>query len=103
MESHDTKAINQDIQMLYRVIAQLESEEEVKNFLADLCTIKEIRDMAQRLHAAILLDKGYSYQEVTEEVGISSATISRVSKCLYYGSGGYRQVLDQLKENKDKN
>lgn len=96
MGNHPARDMSQDMGRLFEVVADLRTPEEAENFLEDLCTIKEIRDMAQRLQAAILLDKGYSYQDVTEEVGISSATISRVSKCLYYGSGGYREVLDRL-------
>ena len=53
--------------------------------------------MAQRLETAILLDNGENYQTISEEVGISTATIGRVSKCLKYGSGGYRSAIDKLK------
>lgn len=86
------------ITRLYRAIAGLETEEDSAKFLEDLCTIKEVQDMAQRLDTAILLDQGMNYQTIAKEVGISTATISRVSRCLNYGQGGYRAVLDRLKE-----
>ena len=86
------------IERLFTAILQLKDEEECRQFLEDICTIKEVQDMAQRLEAAILLDQGEGYQTISDQVGISTATISRVSRCLNYGSGGYRQVIDRMKE-----
>ncbi len=83
------------ITRLYRVILQLDSEDACRCFFEDLCTIRELSDMAQRLDAAFLLDRKCSYQQISKEVQISSATIGRVSKCLNYGSGGYRLALDR--------
>ena len=80
---------------LYRVILQLDSEDACRRFFEDLCTIREISDMAQRLDAAFLLDRKCSYQQIAKDVKISTATIGRVSKCLNYGSGGYRLALDR--------
>ncbi len=85
---------------LYKVISELDTVEECRRFFEDLCTIKEIQDMGQRLETAILLDKGLSYKQIADTVGISSATISRVSRSLSYGSDGYRMVIDRLKEEK---
>ena len=82
---------------LFRTILALNSVEECYAFFEDVCTIKEIQDMAQRLDAAFLLDEGMNYQTISQEVGISTATISRVSKCLKYGSG-YRAAIDKTKE-----
>ena len=87
---------NKDMDFLYRGILTLQTREECYAFFEDICTIKEIRDMAQRLDAAILLSEGYSYQKITEMVDISTATIGRVSKCLNYGSGGYRTAIAKL-------
>ncbi len=81
---------------LFHAIASIESEEECRAFFEDVCTFKEISDMAQRFDTALLLDKGYNYQKIGEKVGISTATISRVSRCLNYGSGGYRSVIDRV-------
>ncbi len=86
------------IERLFAAILQLKNQEECRQFLEDICTIKEVQDMAQRLEAAILLDQGEGYQTISDQVGISTATISRVSRCLNYGSGGYRQVIDRMKE-----
>ncbi len=81
---------------LFQTILDLETKEECYKYFEDLCTVKELQDMAQRLETAILLDRGENYQTITEKVGISTATIGRVSKCLKYGSGGYREVIDKL-------
>ena len=86
------------IRRLFAAILALENEEDCQKFFEDICTIKEVQDMAQRLDAAILLDEGVGYQAISEQVGISTATISRVSKCLNYGAGGYRAAIDRLKE-----
>ena len=86
------------IERLFAAILQLKTTEECRQFLEDICTIKEVQDMSQRLEAAILLDQGEGYQAISDRVGISAATISRVSKCLNYGAGGYRQIIDRLKE-----
>ena len=86
----------ESIDRLFDTILNLKSREECYAYFEDLCTIKELQDMAQRLDAAILLSEGKSYQSITKEVSISTATIGRVSKCLNYGSGGYRMAIDRL-------
>ena len=85
---------------LFRTILMLENVDECYRFFEDLCTIKELQDMAKRLETAVLLSQGENYQAISERVGVSAATISRVSKCLNYGEGGYRRALDRLKEDK---
>ena len=90
------------IERLFAAILQLETIEECQAFFEDICTIKEVQDMSQRLEAAILLDKGEGYQAISEQVGISTATISRVSRCLNYGAGGYRMAIDRLKEEESQ-
>ncbi len=94
MKSYD----NESTKRLVSAMIKLETEEECRAFLEDICTIKEIVDMAQRLDTAFLLDAGCNYQKIGERVGISTATISRVSRCLNYGSGGYKTVIDRMKE-----
>lgn len=86
---------------LVKVMAATESQEECYRLLEDLCTIKEIMDMAQRLEVAKLLSQNKNYLEITKETGVSTATISRVNKCLSYGSGGYRAALSKLSESED--
>lgn len=85
------------IDRLFHSFLNLETIEDCYKYFEDLCTIKELQDMAQRLETAILLDNGENYQNISENVGISTATIGRVSKCLKYGSGGYRTAIDKLK------
>ncbi len=90
---------NRSTDRLFAVITRLQTVEECYALFEDLCTIKEIRDMAQRLDTAILLDEGRKYNEIAEEVGVSTATISRVNRCLEFGAGGYRTAIAQLKED----
>ena len=89
---------SKSIDRLFEIILSLENTEDCYRFFEDVCTIKELTDMAQRLDAAFLLDEGANYQTVSQEIGLSTATISRVSKCLKYGTG-YRQAIDKAKEN----
>lgn len=84
---------------LFQTILHLESIDECYAFFEDLCTIKELNDMSQRLDVAVLLAQGLSYQKIMEQVDISTATIGRVSKCLNYGAGGYQTAIKKLKEN----
>lgn len=90
---------NKSTDNLVETILALKTKEQCYNFLEDLCTIKEIQDMSQRLDTAILLDSGESYQSISEKVGVSSATISRVNNCLNYGTGGYKSAIDNLKKD----
>lgn len=87
---------------LFEVILNLNSVDECYDFFEDICTIKEILDMSQRLDVALLLDEGKNYQEIASSTNVSTATISRVSKCLNYGSGGYRSAIDRLKSEKEQ-
>jgi len=86
----------ESVDRLFQTILNLETVEECYAYFEDICTIKEIQDMSQRLDTAILLSKGLSYQKIAEAVDVSSATIGRVSKCLNYGSGGYRKAIEKL-------
>ena len=90
---------NESMDRLFQSFLNLESIEECYAYFEDLCTIKELMDMSQRLDAAILLSQGCSYQKIQEQVDISTATIGRVSKCLNYGPGGYRTAIEKLKED----
>lgn len=92
---------SESIDRLFKTILNLQSVEECYEYFEDLCTIKELQDMAQRLDTAILLDQGVSYQQITRQVGISTATIGRVSKCLNYGTGGYRAAIQRLNEEEN--
>jgi len=89
---------NDSTSKLFKAILNLSSEEECYDFFEDLCTIKEVADMAQRLETAIKLSEGKSYQQIAGEVGVSSATIGRVAKCLNYGTGGYKKAIKALED-----
>ncbi|MBR2591528.1 MAG: TrpR YerC/YecD [Oscillospiraceae bacterium] len=91
--------IKESLANLYRAITMIENEDEMEAFLTDLCTIKELQDMAQRLSAAKMLKNGENYLNIASEIGISTATISRVSRALNYGTGGYDMVLEKLRED----
>ena len=82
---------------LCRALLSLNNMEECYAFLEDVCTIKELLDMSQRLEVARMLRSKASYTTITKATGASTATISRVSKCCEYGSGGYRTVIERLK------
>ena len=88
--------------MLYQSLLQLESVEECRRFLQDLCTVTELKAMEQRMDVAMLLDDGLIYSEILERTGASSATISRVNRCLHYGADGYRTIIPRLKEKDQK-
>lgn len=84
--------------LLYESLLQLKSVEECRQFLEDLCTVTELKAMGQRLEVAMYLREGLIYQDILKRTGASSATISRVNRCLQYGAGGYQAVLPRLDE-----
>lgn len=86
-----------DLDAFYEALLSLESTDQCRAFFEDICTIKELQALSQRFRVACLLDGGSNYLEVSDSTGASSATISRVNRCLNYGTG-YRQVLDNLKK-----
>ena len=93
------KKLFESAKELIKALLLLENEEECANFLEDICTVKEIQDLSLRLTVASELKKGKSYQEISKETGASTTTISRVNRCLVYGSGGYEKMLSKLSEN----
>lgn len=93
---------SKSIDRLFEAFLNLESVDECYEFFEDLCTINEIKDMAQRLEAAELLEDGVNYITITKKLGISTATISRVSKCLNYGTGGYKKAISKLPKSEEQ-
>ena len=89
---------NETIDALFDAILSLETREECYDFFEDLCTVKEISDMAQRLEAAKLLLDGSTYEQIVKTVEISTATISRINRCIQYGSGGYRDTIEKVQK-----
>ena len=84
-------------EIFFEAIMSLKTQEDCRVFFEDICTIKELQSLYQRFRVACLLDSGSNYLEVSDTTGASSATISRVNRCLNYGSG-YRMALDNLKK-----
>ena len=86
---------------LCEALLSLKNKDECYAFLEDICTIKEVLDISQRLSVAKMLKSGTSCTNITKETGASAATISRVSRCCEYGSGGYDIVIDRCRGEKD--
>ncbi len=89
------------VDQLFDVILALGDREECYRFFEDVCTVNEIQDMAQRFEVAQLLEQGKNYQQIAAQVGVSTATISRVSRCLNYGNGGYEEAIAKRKAATD--
>ena len=85
-----------EVESLLDVLSALDDKDTLFALMEDLFTIREIKESSQRLAVARLLDQGRSYAQIAETTGASATTIARVSKCLGYGSGGYRAALDVL-------
>ena len=84
------------VDYLFNAILSLENKEECYTFFEDICTINELKALSQRLQVAKMLRAGDSYEKIVEETGASTATISRVKRCLVYGADGYTLALDRL-------
>jgi TrpR-related protein YerC/YecD len=87
---------------LFKVISKLDSAQDCELFFTDLCTPAELEAMAGRWKAVQLLSQGLSYRDVYEQCGVSTATVTRVARCLALGSGGYRSALKNLRLQRDK-
>lgn len=92
MQKMDKTAINK----LYSAIISLNTQEECAAFFDDICTVQELEALAQRLEVACQLLEGKSYVDINKHTGASTATICRVSKCLNYGDGGYKTVIERI-------
>nr|WP_225445905.1 YerC/YecD family TrpR-related protein [Paenibacillus arenosi] len=90
------KLNDKSIEQLFESILTLKSVEECYIFFDDLCTVNEIQSLSQRLEVARMLGKGSTYNQIEAETGASTATISRVKRCLNYGNDGYKMALDRL-------
>ena len=93
---------SEEIQNLFGALLEARNTEEMKKFLRDLLTIKEIETFAMRLKAAKLLDKGVPYTEIERKTGLSSATIARVSEYLKYGYDGYKLIISRTQKKNNK-
>ena len=93
-----TEKDKKNMRQFYKAVLALENEEECRRFFDDVATIKEVIDLSARLEVARMLTEGAVFSEISRETGASSATISRVNKCITYGEGGYETVLSRIKE-----
>lgn len=90
------KSPNESYDLLYESLLQLKDAEECRRFMEDLCTVNELKAMTQRIEVAMYLREGMIYQDILKRTGASSATISRVNRCLQYGAEGYQTVLPRV-------
>ena len=88
-----------DFNTFYNAVLTLKTKEELSAFFNDVCTIQELEALAQRMEVAIKLKKGESYIDINKSTGASTATISRVSKYLNYGAGGYEIAIERMDKN----
>ena len=96
MNSVNSKIKSKEMDILFEAILTLENKEECYKFFEDVATITEVKALAQRMYVARLLKEKKTYTEIAEITGASTATISRVNRCLNYGSDGYNLVLDRV-------
>lgn len=92
---------SEEINNLFKAMLSFDDTEQFYSFFEDVCTITELKDMAQRFEVARMLDDGMNYQKIADKTKVSTATISRVSRCLNYGNGGYKMAIDKLKETEE--
>ena len=95
---YETRLKTPQSEQLVKALLSLETEEECFRLLEDLCTIREVRDLSQRLEVAQMLREKITYTEIAAQTGASSATIGRINRALSYGAGGYEIVLNRMKE-----
>lgn len=94
----NSKLKDANVDFLFKAIMSLKNTEECYDFFDDLCTVAEIHAMSQRLQVAKMLREHHVYSDIVEATGASTATISRVNRCLNYGSDGYSLALDRMQE-----
>ena len=87
---------------LCHAVLELSNVEECYQFFEDICTIGELKAMSQRLEVARMLRDGHTYDDIVERTHASTATISRVNKCLNYGSDGYKKAIERIKNKEEK-
>lgn len=98
---YESRLQSEDMDRLFKAILTLESIEECYMFFEDLCTISELKSIEQRMKVAALLKSKHTCHDISDTTGASTATISRVNRCLHYGAGGYEMVLKRLNSKED--
>ncbi len=97
---YDSKLKSAEMDALFEAILSLKDADECYRFFEDICTINELQSISQRLQVARMLDEHVTYSTISHDTGASTATISRVNRCLLYGTGGYRLALDRAEKEK---
>lgn len=97
--AYESRFKKPELDELFKAVLALEDEEDCYRFFEDICTINEIHAIAQRWQVAKLLSEKKTYSEIEEMTKASTATISRINKCLVYGADGYKRIIARLKEN----
>lgn len=95
-----SKIKDEKLDFLFQAILTLETVEDCYSFFEDLCTVSELQEMSRRMQAARMLRSNAVYADIAAQTGLSTATISRVNRCLKYGSDGYTKALDNLEANR---
>ena len=98
--AYESKFKREDLDELFDAVLTLEDKEDCYRFFEDICTINELHAISQRLQVAKLLSQKKTYSEIEELTNASTATISRINKCLVYGAEGYQRVLERLENQK---
>lgn len=98
MDAYESRMKSPELDDVFRAILSLRDLPECYRFFEDICTINELQAISQRWQVACQLDANVTYQDISHRFNASTATISRVSRCLEYGAGGYRLMLDRMKE-----
>jgi TrpR-related protein YerC/YecD len=96
--TYSSKLKNGDTELFFDAILSLETKEDCYRFFEDVSTVLELKSLAQRFHIAKLLSEGVTYQVIEKRTGASTATISRVGRCLNYGADGYKHAIEKLKQ-----
>ena len=99
--SYRSKFQSDEMGRLFEAILELRNLDECYRFFEDLCTVSELKAMAQRLEVAYMLSKNVTYNEIAEKTGASTATISRINRCLQYGADGYNLILNRLSRKEE--
>ena len=95
---YEPKVRSEQIDLLMKAVLELETMEDAYRFFEDVCTIQELKSIAQRIEVAALLRRKVTYQEIARMTGASTATISRVNRAVNYGADGYNRVLDSMED-----
>jgi len=96
---YESKLISDDMDKLFEAILLLKDKDDCYRFFEDVCSIKELQTIAQRLHVAVLLKEKKTYTEIEKITGASTTTISRVNRCILYGADGYNRILQRMMED----